>query len=477
MELPKVVWSLPKVVWQGLPGVREPIPLRVFSGVSGMDPYSIADSYATRIKNMTSHEYPALSVRPGYSQVGTTFGSFIQGLDSYKNTELHAISGGSWYKWNGTSWVSLASGLNAAALWSFCNFKGNFGTMNMIGANGVDAPRRYDGTSVQVLAGAPAGGKFVDQHDNRVYLAVGNMVHVSALRKGDDWTTAKDAQQIAVENDNGEDIVGLKAGAGHVVVFLPNSVHELWGTGPKDYRMQIVAEDIGLINNQCTANLGGILYFLDSRGVFRYSGGTVPSREFSILVEDYIQNMNLAAKDQCSLGTDGKKLYVSFPSAGSSFADTILEYNPQFNGIWCVWKDIQPHVFTKMGADLYIGDHSGRVLKMGGTTDNGAAISWEWVSKTFGGSSLAQNLSWYRLWYSADIPAGSTMNVHLSKSATGDSDWILVKTITSTDKQTGKIMIPVNAVANANWLRVKFSGTGPVTIHEFDRQQRELPLT
>lgn len=470
--------KIPSVVWQPLAGVRDPIPLRQFTGVSNLDPYSVADSYATAMQNMTSLSYPALSVREGYTQIGANLTAFIQGIDAWKDTELHTISNGIWYRWNSatSTWVSLLTGLNVSAMWSFCNFKGNFAAMNLIGTNGIDAPRRYDGATVQALANAPAGGNFVDQHDNRVYMAVGNTVYCSALRKADDWATAKDAQQFVLENQNGESIVGLKAGAGHVIVFLPNSIHELWGTGPKDFRMQIVAEDIGLINNQCTVNVGGVLYFLDTRGIYRYTGGTMPTRDFSFPVQNYIDTMNPAAKAQCSVGTDGRNLYVSIPSAGSTFADTILEYNPQFNGIWSVWKNIVPHVFTRMGEDCYIGDHSGRVLKLGGTTDNGVPIAWEWVSKAFSGASLAQGLQWHRLWYTAEVPAGSTMNVHLSKSATGNADWTLVKTITSADAQTGKIMIPVTSFANANWLRVKFSGSGPATIHEFDRQMREIPL-
>lgn len=490
IQIPKLQWQpvtpppekeiavkMPHAQWQPIQGLRDPIPIRVFSGVSGMDPYSLADTFASRIRNMSSSVYPALTVRGGSVKIGTSLPNGIQGLDSHKNSELHAVSNGNWYKWNGTSWILLLSGLNTSARWSFCNFKGNLAGINLIGTNGVDAPRRYDGTSITTLSGAPALGNFVDQHDNRLYMAVGNTLYVSALAKADDWSTAKDSQQIVVENQLGENIIGLKAGAGHVVVFLPSSIHELWGTGPKDYRMQIVAEGIGLMNDRCAVNINGILYFLGTNGIYRYGGGTIPSRDFSLAVEIYINAINSAAKDQCSAGTNGNNLYISFPSNGAILPDTILEYDPRFQGIWTVWKDFSPQAFTRVGNDLYMGDTIGQVFKMGsGTSDNGSAISWEWVSKVFSGSSLSQNVQWYRLWYTADIPSGSTMSVYLSKSAVGDSDWVLVKSLTSSDSQSGRITVPVDAIANAHYMRIRFVGTGPVTIHEIDRQQREIPL-
>ncbi|HAY22600.1 MAG TPA: hypothetical protein DCY27_10640 [Desulfobacterales bacterium] len=68
------------------------------------------------------------------------------------------------------------------------------------------------------------------------------------------------------------------------------------------------------------------------------------------------------------------------------------------------------------------------------------------------------------------------MNVYLSKKAEGE-EWTLVKSLmAASDIQSAKVIIPVETVANANYVRVKFSGTGPATIYEMTRQERLMPF-
>lgn len=479
---------VPKPSSWGDIGLNPPIPLREFKGINTMDPLSIGDEFATRTKNISTKDYPAFSVRSGYTLFGSQLASTIKGLGVWKDNEIHAVSNGIWSKWNGSTWSNLATGLNTTNPWTFSNFKGNYADVNLLATNGVDAMRRYDGSSVSIVSTAPAGANFVDQHDNRAYCAVGNTVYASSLKNSENWTAPKDSSIFVLDNPKGEVVTALKAGSGHVVVFMPTTMYELWGTGYKDFRMQIVADDIGCVNNQSVVNLNGVLYFLDIRHIYKYSGGTQPDYGFSIPIQGYIDQINPAAKDKCCMGTDGKNLYISIPYQTSTVANITLEYDPNF-GIWNVWQDILPTTFTRMNNVWYAGDISGRILKMGGTaTDNGTGISWEWVSKPFGhdritaygtviAASRAQRVQWHSIWYVADIPTGSNMDVYLSRSATGDTDWVLAKSfVSSTSLQSGKVMIPVGSLANTNVARLRFVGTGPVIVHEIDRQVRDIPL-
>lgn len=454
---------------------------RQFKGESKLDAFSIDNAFATDSKNLTSSGYPALQVRAGFSLLGAAFASKIIGMGVWKDSELHAVINGSWYKWTGSAWgAALASGLNASAEWSFANFKGNLAGIGLIGANGTDAIKKYDGAAVSDLATAPAGGNYIEQFADRLFCAVGNELHFTAYRMADDWTTVNgddaDSGYIIVETNNGETINAVRAGIGHLTVGKPNSIHELFGYSPSDFRMIPVTFEIGPLNNKCMITINGIMYILGSKGIYKYAGGTLPDKGFSLPVQWYIDNMNQTAKGTCCLGTDGQKLYVSIPMDSSTVPDTVLEFDPVF-GTWYVWKDFTALFFAEMDGNWYQGDSAGKVMQMGGTTDNGTTIAWYWVSKPFGSGSLAQRLRWYRMWIVVDLPAGSTMNVYLSKSAEGDADWTLVKTLTaSADIQNNRVIIPVDTVANANWIRVKFSGTGPATIYEFDRQEKDKPM-
>lgn len=467
------------------PTIKEVAPthvLREFRGINRLDPFTIADEYATDMKNLTSDKYPAFSTRSGYSLLGSAFANPIIGLGSWKNSELHAVSNGSWYRYTGGAWGSaLASGLNATAEWSFSNFKGNLTEINLIGANGTDPVKRYNGTTVASLTDAPSGGNYIVTYSNRLFCAVANKVHASELNVADNWTTTADSDadpfQVNVNTTDGETINGMKAGIGHVTIFKANSMHELYGEDISNVRIEQITSEVGIINNKCAVTLNGIMYLLHRTGIYRYAGGTIPSREFSQPVQKYIDDINTTAMSKSCVGTDGQKIYVSIPVSSSTAPDTVLVYDPKFD-MWVVWEDFTALYIANTTSNWHMGMNDGKVIQMGGsTTDNGTAITWERVSKPFGSGSLNKLIRWFRMWIVCDVPTGSTLNVYVSPSPSGDSDWTLVGSVSASSAyQSARIILTPSQLANKNWIRIKFSGSGPVTIFEWDRDQREFPL-
>lgn len=458
-----------------------PIIQREFRGVNRLDPFSIRDEYATSMKNLTSDDYPAFSTRSGYSLFGSAFANPILGLSSWKNNELHAVSNGAWYRYSGGSWGSaLASGLSTSAVWSFANFKGSLSDINLIGANGVDAIRRYDGSTVTTLTGAPSGGNYIITFSNRLFCSVTNTIHASELNVPTNWTTTIDSDadpyQINVATTDGEQINGLIAGIGYVTIFKPSSIHELWGADPSTVRIETVSYEVGAINNQSAVTLNGTIYLIHRTGIYKYSGGNKPSRNFSDPVQKFIGEMNTSARDKCAVGTDGERVYFSIPVDSSSTPDTVLVYNPRFDA-WTVWKDMTVLHFAQAGSSWYTGNNDGRVLQMGGSNDAGTAINWEWVSKPFGSATLNKQIRWYTLWILAEVPTGSSLSAYVSPSASGDSDWVLIDSITpTTGIQSARMIITPDKLAQRNYIRLKLSGSGPVTVYEVDRDQRDEQL-
>lgn len=468
---------------RGWPNVREVAPshvLRDFRGINRLDPFAIADEFATDMKNLTSDSYPAFSTRSGYSLLGSSFGSPILGLSSWKNNELHAVSNGSWYRFTGGSWGSpIKPGLSTTAEWTFTNFKGNLTEINLIGANGTNAVQRYDGSTVQDLAGTPANANFITTYSNRLFAAVGNTVHVSELNVPTNWTTTigsdSDPFQINVNTTDGETINALRPGIGHMTIFKPNSMYELFGEDISTVRVEAIDLEIGAINNKCVTTLNGIVFMLHRTGIYRYGGGTRPSREFSQPVQAYVDQMNTAARNRCSIGTDGQKLYFSIPVSSSTTPDTVLVYDPKFD-MWTVWKDFSTLQIAQSSFNCYMGMNDGKVVQLGGSSDNGSPIAFERVSKPFGSMSLNKLIRWFKLWVMCDVPVGSSLNVYLSPSAKGE-DWVLVGSIgASTSYQHSRIILTPTQIANSHYVRIKFSGVGPVTVYELDRDQREFPL-
>lgn len=464
--------------WNALSGVQEPNMIRQFDGVNYLNSFAIKDSHATRNQNVTTSKYPALAVRDGGTKQGNTLNtnSPVNGMAVYKNGELHAISGGIWYVFRNNAWVTLKTGLNTNAKWSFINFQGNYSTMHLLATNGVDVPYKYDGTNVIALPNAPAAGNFVTTHDNRVYLAAKSTVHFSALRKAEDWTTVNDSGQIVVETSDGLDITGLVAGSSRLTVFKKNSIHELFGSSPSNYQMKIVTDHLGCPAGNTAQVIGGIIYFLGNDNVYRYSGGSLPTDDFALQIKDVIKNINQTAVGRSVSWTDGKRYYLAIPTGTHTEPDTILEFDMDTN-TWNIWTFTTPVTSAILNDNVYLGNQLGEVWKLDGSgTDNGTPIGWEWVSKPFTFSSLSAKTRWYRMWVTADIPAGANLTIYVSNEEKGEN-WMSVQAITANSTiQSKEILIPTNLINQSNWVRIRLQGTGRVVVYEVSRQERVFPF-
>jgi hypothetical protein len=459
---------------------RPAIMQREFRGVNKLDPFSISDAFASDMKNLTSSKYPALTTRLGYTVLGT-FGTRVLGVGAWKDTELHAVfNDGTWRRLNADgTWTTLASGLSTTAEWTFTNYMGNLTDINLIGSNGTDSIRRYDGITVQNLTNAPTGGNYITTYQNRLWCFVDsvNELQASSLDKADDWNTfvleETDSFRKTIESPSGEKINGLFGELSKLTISFPRSIKKLLGGVPSDFNDQSVSQSIGIVNNKSAVTIDGLMHLYSTKGFYQYGGGVAPEKTFSQVVQYYADNANAAARTVSAVGSDGKNMYFSIGMDGAT-PDTILVYD-QINRVWNVWNGITALHFARMGNDFYIGDASGRVLKLGGITDNGAAITSELVSKWFTANSMSQGIRWLRMWLTADLPTGSTLTVYLNKSE--DEAWEQVGSITaSSDIQRKAIYVASNKVINAKQLRYKIVASGPYTLHEVAWESISMPL-
>lgn len=458
-------------------------PINQFLGVSTLDPFAVKVGYATRIRNLTSGggAFPSLVTRPGETSMGAAFGSPVTGLALHQGSFLHAVAGGVWRKYNGSTWDTVTTGLSTTAKWSFCNFKGDLSQINLIGVNGVDAARKYDGTSVTTLTGTPAGVifKVIDQHDNRMYASDGKAVYFSALRKAQDWTTVDDAGSVQIETNTGEDVIAIKGGLKHLMIFKPHAFFELWGTGSHNYRMEMIAET-GAIGKNAVTVKDEAAYWIGEGNAYRYTGG-LPRSDFALAVRGYFEDMNLAAAANACVTSTNESVLFSIPTGSSTVNNVTLEYFPDFN-VWTVWEDFSPTNWIFWNNVLFYGDATG----MKRMDSNSSAVTWEWVSPPFSGGSLADRHIWYKLYYAIETPPGSSLFVSVSNTPEGDTGWVEVGNILSSDTPPDnptralkpiRSFIPITQMANSNWLRIKLIGTGMVKIHQLDIQQRQMPMT
>jgi len=457
--------------YQEIPGIQGAVTIREFKGVNQFDPLSIADSFFTDVRNISTENYPAASVRKGYEVLGGAIGTRVLGLGVWKSTELHAVfNDGSWRRWNGTAWTTLKTGLNTNRRWSFTNFQGNWPNIRLVGSNGIDPIQYYDGVGLSDLENAPSNGDFITTYQNRLWCAVGQELHSCALDQPEEWELFngddEDSYQKTIESTAGDDIIMLSGGLNKLTIGMRHSIHELYGGVPSDFTTKLITEDVGVEHNHAVVTQDGSMRIMNEIGIYEYSGGVLPDKTFSDSVKDYL----LGVSGNSTAGSDGHRLYFSVGT------DLTLVYDPR-PGIqgWSAYE-ISAVAFVKMGERFFIGDTNGRVLEFGNSArDDSQPISWIAITKPFNNSSVAQLQRWYKMWVVVTLPTGSTINVSLSPSVTGE-DWELVQSVAGSGVRKQRIIIPVAKMANENHIRIKLDGTGPCTIHEITRQQRALPL-
>jgi hypothetical protein len=473
--------------WQAVSGLQEPKVIRQFDGYNGLNAFSIKDEHGTKSLNLGTKRYPALSVRDGYIRVVPT-GSIlpIDGI-GVRGSELHAIQGGTWYRYTNTNTtVTMKTGLSIGNKWSFVNFKGNLANNSVLASNGVDKALKYDGTSVTEISGIPDKANYICTHDNRVYCAVDYTIYFSALRKPEDWTTVNDSGSIVVETADGKNITGLVAGSTHVTIFKNKSIHELYGTNPSNFQLKVVTDNLGSPTGNSAQVMNGVIIFLGNDGIYQYSGGSQPSSDFAMQVKDIVKSINKSAVNQAVSWQVGDLYCLAIPTGSNTVNDTILTYDTVFH-TWNVYgyNDIITTCGTYLDDATFIGTFGGEVWKIDGKTsdDNASPISFDWISKPFTVGTMAARSRWYKMWVVADIPAGATLNVSVSNESQDDdaletiTNWTTVQTLSpTTNLQAKEIIIPSTLISQSHWVRIRLSGTGQVVVHELSRQERTLPF-
>ena len=465
-----IQYAIPEIP-QPLVGMNPPVIIRSFQGVNTFDPYSIAPSFFTDMSNMTTDDYPAVSVRPGYTQIGATIGTKVLGLGAWKDTQLHAVfNDGTWRYWNGTTWTTIMSGLSTTADASFVNFQGNQADICLFMANGVNGLKKWDGATAVAFGNAPSDINVITSYKNRLWGASNKELHASALDQPDEWQTfagnEEDSYAKDIEAPLGENINMLSGSLTKLTIGTPNSVWELYGALPSDFNTVLLTDDEGFVNNKSATTQEGIMKFIHQVGIFEYAGGTIPNKSFSDVVKRYITSID----SDTVAGSDGNRIYFR------TEANRILMYDPRVGvNAWNVWDGIDATQFTLMDHDFYIGDSTGRVMRLGGTTDNGTPISWSVTTKPFTGASMNQKSRWIKAWETADMAAGSTLAISLSNTA-DEEDFVNVKSITATGDISDRVSIPLTGFQLERMVRIRISGIGWSRLHEIAYQNRTLPL-
>lgn len=120
--------------------------------------------------------------------------------------------------------------------------------------------------------GHPAPHKICAVYSNRLFLA-NESDNPSSVRYSDAATEDFVAtNSFTVDENDGDEITGMKAAFGGLVIFKQNSIHFLTGFGENTFRLVKLVDGIGCVSHNTIAGSPGGLYFLGEDGVYIFNG-------------------------------------------------------------------------------------------------------------------------------------------------------------------------------------------------------------
>ncbi len=437
---------------------------------SGTPVFDLDDNESSEEYGFDTDQFPALSVRKGRTDYGATGSAQTNLLANFKDTHMvRAVGTALQYDSAGT-WTAI-TGTFADVDWDATNFNNK-----LIMTNGTDNVKVWNGSALSDLNATDAPkGKYITNDTVRVWIAKDDILYYSAFLAETDWTTAENSGSVKYYTERGGFITGIKNFANHIVVFKKDSMAEIFGTNYFNFRLIENSNDIGCVSHKTIIEVGDTLFWLGLTDAYAYKGGSPV--KIGQKIRKQLNSINQAQIAKCWGGTDGIRYYLGLVTGANTQPDTLCIYDPRY-GTWRVHSISGTFRYaTYFGGAFYVGDSAGLTHKMNnGTTDAGTAISWAVTSKAFNEGMPEAEKEYFEMHLQVYLPTGSTMTVAVSTDD-DSATFTTVQTLTAaSDTQSVNIIVPLDTVPLANWLRYKLSGTGPATIYNVERYFRAQPV-
>lgn len=473
--------------WNKLQTYVKPVLKTMGDGVNeGLPPFSITDSQQSYARNMDARNYPANSVMPGRSTFTTAssdllsgFSSDAYGLGERNNQYVHCVAGNTWAYWNPatTAWVEVTTSLSGTGDANIQDFVTGTYRYTVL-CNGTDKVY-FPSTSTALTysdTNMPASNLFT-VHDGRIYVWKDATLSFCALQETTDWSTVNDSGSITVTNARGTGTAIVEF-ANYVLAFTEHSMHQLAGSGPDDYQLIDIEGGVGCIANKSLVKCNRMLYWVGWDGIYR-TDSTLSMTKLSDRVQPYIDGINADYKAGIAAGSIGDIVYISIPYGATATGNNLtLKYDSKYD-VWNI-EDEGFKAFVTIGRDLYGLKYGGQLVKVRDTavvTNCGTPIEWSFITKAFTGEGFDNKKSIQSMELLCDMTTDSTAFTVGVSTLLNETDSTVFHTLyecdASSEVQTPKIVLPCTEIQNANWYKLRFAGSGPVTIYQLQQKIRE----
>ena len=435
---------------------------------TALTPYTIPKSDAYDSRNTSSHNYPALSVRRGFTLsfgTGVTPLTTPNGATVRNATALHVVDGAVWKRWSGSEFVNVATGLTNSTA-NFLEFNRESDRLTLM-FNGTDK-KAYDGSTITDITQAP-DTKLITLDDYRLYCLKDAKLQISAVNNPFDFTSFEDAvPNLVLAGMEGTE-TALASYQDMVIAWSDKTMHLLLGDRFDNFQLMDPIQ-AGCVSHRSVIEHNSRLYFMDYNKYKVFTGGFPV--DVSQKVKVYLENINYTDKEKIVAGSQGKYIYLSIPYGSSATTNNLtLEYDTELGNWYPINKGYIN--FVNIGEALYGVTVTGTIEQINsGTLDAGTPIAWSHTTGVLSPVPVRSNKTLSNIWLELDLPTGSTMAVGFAANTDGETFTNIFNFTASADEQRARVQLPTNTLQNVERYRLRLSGTGPATVHFVEIEER-----
>lgn len=414
---------------------------------------------------------PALHTRKDNDTWGASGGAQTNLLTNYGQTELLRAVGTSLQHDSGTGTWSGISGAFADTDWDATNFEVS-GTPSVILTNGTDNVKVWNGSTLSDLSANAPKGKYITNDTVRIWIALNDVIYFCGFEAPSDWTSNENSGSVEYYTPNGGNITGLRNFYGDKYVWKKDSMCVIQGTNYYNFRLREISNFVGCVSFKTIQEVGDSLFWLGLNDVYQFKGGIpVPIGQ---RIRKYLDAVNAAQVSRCFGATDGIRYFLGLVTGANTQPDTLLVYDPRYDK----WQVRSLGGNFRYAANLnnvwYMGDASGQTFKM--NTQYKSTTPWMITTKDFSEGAMEFEKEYWELHLQVYAPNGTTLTVQCSTDQ--GTTWTTIgNTITTRAvDQNVPVIIPLDMVPLANWIRFKISGTGEVKLYNAQRRFRLQPV-
>ena len=378
--------------------------------------------------------------------------------------------------------------------------------------NGVDVPKRYDGTDVTDISGlsgvnvGTARSLVVARNQILLFrttesaVIFPNRVRRSKIGDGTDWTTG-----TAGTEDIPEGLVNIhtaKRLGNDLVIYFDNGVvtYQYTGDTADLWRYSVASKADGIVGPAAITDLAGAHVFLGHKDVWVFRGGSgllplgrntlTETGVGGMLIHTITSSLNRNSKERSHLLVvpELSELWIITPDAATTSPTHVVRYNLQTGGwterefthavlqigpylevggetwttatgTWDDWAGIpwnSPLISTAAPVLLFANAAASQVYAYDFTAsaDDGTAISWEIQTGDYTELGKSMRIDWFEVWAS-----GTSFSAEMSMD--GGATWTVLGTVTP-----GAVAksYRVHKQLIGRSFRLRLTGTGATTI-------------